>query len=96
VCFSKSALLFEAGQEFGIHSQQLSLKTVKEANIMGLESNATLFAQIVDLLLLILIVVGVLTIISKARSFKKNTCNKIEKMDSELKEIKRMLEGKKL
>ena len=63
---------------------------------MGLESNATLFAQIVDLLLLILIVVGILTIISRARSIKKNTCNKIEKMDSELKEIKRMLDGKKL
>jgi len=62
---------------------------------MGLEYNVTLFAQIFDLLIFILIVVGILTAISKARSFKKNTFNKIEKMDSELKEIKKMLEGRK-
>lgn len=63
---------------------------------MGLEFKATLFAQIFDLLIFILIVAGILTIISKARTFKENTYNKIEKIDSELKEIKRVLEEKKL
>lgn len=63
---------------------------------MGLEFNATIFAQIVDLLIVILIIAGIILLISKLLSFKKNTYKKIEEMDSELKEIKRILERKKL
>ncbi|MDD4238818.1 MAG: hypothetical protein PHT62_09730 [Desulfotomaculaceae bacterium] len=61
---------------------------------MGLEFNATLIAQIVDLLIFIIIVAGILTMISKALNFKKNIYNKIETIDSELREIKSMLKEK--
>lgn len=57
-----------------------------------LEFNATLIAQIIDFLLLILIVVGIPTLIFKLWSSNKKANNKIEKMESELKEIKKILE----
>lgn len=55
---------------------------------MGLEFNATLIAQVVDLLILILFVVGIVIVISKALSFRNKVYNKIDKMNNELKELK--------
>jgi|GEM_PF-6017397 len=66
----------------------------EEVCILESEFNATLIAQIVDLLILITIVGGILTIISKALNFKKNINNKIETIESELKEIKSILKEK--
>lgn len=62
---------------------------------MELEYNATLFAQIIDLLIIILIFAGIMLLISKVRSFKKNIYNKIATVESGIKEIKVMLEEKK-
>lgn len=61
---------------------------------MGLEFNATLIAQIVDLLIIIFLFAGIATLISKVRSFKKNIYNKIETVESDLKDIRAMLEKK--
>lgn len=58
------------------------------------EFNATLLAQIVDLIILVLFAAGIITVILKW-SFKKSINNKIETMNSELKEIRRLLEEKK-
>lgn len=63
--------------------------------ILELEYNATLFAQIIDLLIIILIFAGIMLLISKVRSFKKNIYNKIATVESGIKEIKVMLEEKK-
>lgn len=65
------------------------------ACILELEYNATLFAQIIDLLIIILIFAGIMLLISKVRSFKKNIYNKIATVESGIKEIKVMLEEKK-
>ena len=46
---------------------------------MGLEFNATLFAQIINLLIVILIIAGIVTLISKLLSFKKNPTGKLKK-----------------
>ncbi len=56
-----------------------------------LEFNATLIAQAVDLLILIIVFGGIIAIIFKTRSFVKNVHNKIERMDNEIKEIKNIL-----
>lgn len=58
---------------------------------MGLEFNATLIAQIVDVLILLLIITGIFSLIYKVLSFKRNINSKIETMDKELKEIKKIL-----
>lgn len=62
---------------------------------MELEYNATLFAQIIDLLIIILIFAGIILFISRVRSFRKNIYNKMETVESEIKEIRVMLEEKK-
>lgn len=62
---------------------------------MELEYNATLFAQIIDLLIIILIFAGIMLLILKVRTFKKNIYNKIATVESGIKEIKVMLEEKK-
>lgn len=56
------------------------------------EFNATLIAQIVDFLLFVLVVVGITALIFKVWASKKKADNKIEKIESELKEIKKILE----
>lgn len=61
---------------------------------MGLDFNATILAQIIDFLILLLIISGIITIILRG-TFKKNIFNKIAQMDSELKEIRRLLEEQK-
>jgi len=62
---------------------------------LGLEINATLFAQIIDLLIFILFFAGIVILVSKAWAFKKDIQNKVEIMDGEIKEMRRLLEGKK-
>ena len=62
---------------------------------MGLEFNATLFAQVIDLLILILFFAGIVILIAKVRSSKKSVSDKIESMENELKEIRVMLEERK-
>lgn len=44
---------------------------------MELEPNATLVAQIIDMIILILIIIGIPVLIFKAWSLKKSTINKI-------------------
>jgi len=61
---------------------------------LGLEFNATVIAQIIDLLILIIIIAVIIHIVLKC-FFKKNIFNKMEAMDRELKEIRRLLEEKK-
>lgn len=61
---------------------------------MGLGFNATILYYIIQFLILILYVAGIIIVIKTIIliwSFK----NKIETMDSELKEIRRLLEDKK-
>jgi len=62
---------------------------------LGLEINATLFAQIIDLLIFILFFAGIVILVSKAWAFKKDIQNQVEMMDGEIKEMRRLLEGKK-
>jgi len=57
--------------------------------------NATIIIQIIHLLILVFIVAGILTIILKWPS-KKNISKRIETMENEIKEIKRILKKNEL
>ncbi|MCG9968914.1 hypothetical protein L9W92_12805 [Pelotomaculum terephthalicicum JT] len=57
--------------------------------------NATLVAQIFHIIILILFVAGILVLIFKAWFFKKSTINKIDEMEKELKEIRKIIEDKR-
>ena len=61
---------------------------------MGLGFNATILYQIIQFLILILYVAGIIIVI-KTIVLIWSLKNKIETMDSELKEIRRLLEDKK-
>ncbi len=63
--------------------------------MLGLEFNATLLAQVINLLILILFFAGIIILIARSLSFKKNVSNKIESVENELKEIRRLLERNK-
>lgn len=63
--------------------------------MLGLELNATILAQVINLLILILFFAGIIILIVQVLSSKKNFSNRIEKMESELTEIRRLLEKNK-
>lgn len=66
-----------------------------EARLLELELNATILAQVINLLILILFFAGIIILIVQVLSSKKNFSNRIEKMESELTEIRRLLEKNK-
>lgn len=63
--------------------------------MLELELNATILAQVINLLILILFFAGIIILIVQVLSSKKNFSNRIEKMESELTEIRRLLEKNK-
>jgi hypothetical protein len=66
-----------------------------EARLLELELNATILAQVINLLILILFFAGIIILIVQVLSSKKNFSNRIEKVESELTEIRRLLEKNK-
>lgn len=66
-----------------------------EARLLELELNATILAQVINLLILILFFTGIIILIVQVLSSKKNFSNRIEKVESELTEIRRLLEKNK-
>ncbi len=63
--------------------------------MLELELNATILAQVINLLILILFFAGIIILIVQVLSSKKNFSNRIEKVESELTEIRRLLEKNK-
>jgi len=63
--------------------------------LLELELNATILAQVINLLILILFFAGIIILIVQVLSSKKNFSNRIEKVESELTEIRRLLEKNK-
>lgn len=63
--------------------------------MLELELNATILAQVINLLILILFFTGIIILIVQVLSSKKNFSNRIEKVESELTEIRRLLEKNK-
>lgn len=58
------------------------------------ELNATLFAQIVDVIVLLIFVVGIPMLIFKY-FFKNNLLRKVERMEADIEEIKKILQDNK-